>query len=146
MLNKQKLIRLIASIGVAVVGFSVTGICSETSRNFRINESDVAFTLLPERHITISSGCVTKGELKNCDASKAIKKADLAKIGKDLFGRNPGAMLCSEQLGGTVVWSRDAKGNERTFCKFKDGSLVGSGTLAYYGHENAEKSHPASKL
>lgn len=112
---------------------------AERTQSFRIGDKDQSFTLLEERHITISSNCVERESLKKCNAAQALKRANLSKLGKDLFGRNPGAMLCSEQLGGTVVWSKDEKGNERTFCRFKDGSLVGSGTLAFYGRENSAR-------
>jgi putative hemolysin len=116
----------------------VAAFSAESTQTFNLNDKVVRFTLMPERHITISSDCVAGGgKLKSCDASKAIEKADLSKMQKDPLGRNPGAMICSEQVGGTVVWSRDAKGNERTFCQFKDGSLVGSGTLSYYGRKKA---------
>lgn len=106
---------------------------------FRIAKKEVSFKAMPDRHITISANCVSKGRLKECAASQALKKADISKLGRDLFGRNPGALLCSDQLGGRVVWTRDQKGNERTFCEFKDGSYVGSGALAYYGRENSRK-------
>lgn len=48
------------------------------------------------------------------------------------------AELTLAELGGTVVWSQDSQGNERTFCRFKDGSWVGSGSLAYYGRRNSK--------
>lgn len=105
---------------------------------FTIDGKDVAFIWFRDRHITLSANCVAGGKPKPCAASRAIRRADSSKLTRDLFGRNPGALLCSAQLGGTVVWSRDSRGDERTFCAFRDGSLVGSGTLAYYGRRSPE--------
>lgn len=106
---------------------------------FKIEKKEVAFKAMPEKHITISANCVHDGRLQDCAASQALKAANMAKLGRDLFGRNPGALLCSDQLGGRVVWTRNHRGDERTFCEFKDGSYVGSGALAFYGRENSKK-------
>lgn len=72
-------------------------------------------------------------------ASKALKHADLSKIDRKIFGQDPGALLCSKQLTGKIVWSKDTKGNERTFCLFKDGTLVGTGSLDHAGSKKIVK-------
>lgn len=133
------------SLGLTTKAFIFFGIFSfcicafGNDLKFTIDRKEIIFKAMPERHITISGNCVNNGQLKECDASRALKKVNISRLGPDLFGRNPGALLCSDQLGGRVVWTRNQKGNERTFCKFKDGSYVGSGTLAHYGRENSRK-------
>jgi hypothetical protein len=124
-------------IALIVLMASASASAWGTNLTFKIERKDIAFRTLPERHITISAGCVKGERLLECAASQALRKADISRLKRDLFGRNPGALLCADQLGGRVVWARDQKGNERTFCQFKDGSYVGSGTLAHYGRKNS---------
>jgi hypothetical protein len=118
---------------ILIILFASNSYSSELMTTFLIENKNIEFIQIEQRHLTISSNCFEKGELKKCKASEAMKRADLDKLNKDLFGRNPGALLCDHQLGGIVVWARDIHGNERTFCKFDDGTFVGSGTLSYYG-------------
>ena len=112
---------------------------SDKVQTFTVGNENVSFTWFESRGITITSKCVEAGKLRNCDAKKALERVNLSKLEKDSLGRNPGALLCSAQLGGTVVWAKDAKENERTFCKFRDSSMVGSGTLAHYGRVNSKR-------
>ena len=112
---------------------------SSESASYKFGESTIPFTYLPDQGITISSSCIVGTKLKKCQASEELRKANMKKMPPDPFGRNPGALICSEQVGGHVAWSRDPRGNERTFCKFGDGPMVTSGTLAFFGRENAKK-------
>jgi hypothetical protein len=110
---------------------------SSEKLSFSIDGKKTEFVWFKEQSITISASCVKSGQIKKCQAKQALDNVKSSLLEKDHFGRNPGTMLCSEQLKGTVVWAKDKSGNERTFCKFSDGSLVGSGSLFFYGNKNS---------
>ncbi len=116
---------------------SLTVVASE-KLSFSIDGKSSEFVWFKDQSITISASCVESGKMKDCQARKALDIVKLSLLEKDYLGRNPGAMLCSNQLGGLVVWAKDKTGNERTFCKFKDSSLIGSGSLFFYGNKNSK--------
>jgi hypothetical protein len=110
-----------------------------TKAEFNIGDQEVSFVHLEQKHITISASCMKpEGSLK-CKAADALKKADDTLLKPDGLGRNPGARLCEEQFHQKVRLSTAQNGDERTFCEFSDGSLVGTGTLAYYGNKSHSK-------
>lgn len=94
----------------------------------------------PEQRITLSESCGPVIEKMTCTAALVLKTVSAKSIrGMKLGSRNPGSVLCSEGLHEQVVIATDSHRNENSFCVFKDGSLVDTGTLIYYGRENDKK-------
>ena len=104
--------------------------------SYRFGTLKFVFVSDYDKRLTISKNCLKNGKF-NCLAYQTIKKASLKAIEDQLFGgMNPGSKICSDQLRGTVVLGKDDKGNENSFCKFSDESIIDNGTLTYYGIKN----------
>ena len=98
--------------------------------------SKLAYSLL---RLTISSSCRKKDSFA-CEAYSVLSKVSFKSVDKYLQGgANPGAVICKHLLKMEVVIGKDKKGNENSFCKFKDGSYIDNGTLLYYGLKNDKK-------
>lgn len=76
--------------------------------------------------------CMAREELKKI-SMKLLEKGDLK------GGKNPGAVLCHKISDASIVFLSDLQGNQNSFCKFKDGSMVSSSTLVIYAQENDKK-------
>ncbi|MBC7539314.1 MAG: hypothetical protein H7281_10865, partial [Bacteriovorax sp.] len=87
--------------------------------------------------LLISKSC----EQKKCEASKILKTISLKKLTAEKFsgGKNPGAVLCHELKNAQVVFLRDLKGNDNSFCMLSDKSFVSSGSLEIEARKNDEK-------
>jgi len=50
---------------------------------------------------------------------------------------NPGSVICHSQLlAGKVVVGKTVHGNEISFCRFADHSMIDLGSLTYIGRRN----------
>jgi hypothetical protein len=80
-------------------------------------------------------------EEKDCMAKDALRKVSMKLLEKgDLQGgKNPGAVLCNKLKNADIVFLSDLQGNQNSFCKFKDGSIVSSSTLVIYAEKNDKK-------
>lgn len=65
---------------------------------------------------------------QGCEALRVLPTIRVRAVQTD-GGQNPGAVLCSKHLGGTVRIGIDPKGNQQSFCRFADGSMIDNGTL-----------------
>ncbi len=103
-------------------------------RTYQVDGKAVDFLDLGERRLLISRSCQKpggrEGEL-DCDAYAVIRRKDPPPEIRFRGGENPGALLC-HGLRGQVVWGLDEGRNQTTFCRFKDNSMVSSGSLTYW--------------
>ncbi|MBI3558002.1 MAG: DUF333 domain-containing protein [Deltaproteobacteria bacterium] len=98
-------------------------------QKYRIHGQWVEFIRDEKRHLTLSAAC----RKQKCLAYKALAKSSLAGLDEKLEGgAQPGAVICRQQFHGDLQVGQDEDGNETGFCKFKDGSLVGTGSISYY--------------
>jgi hypothetical protein len=94
-------------------------------------EGDVfhPFLIESETKALISKKCVESPD--GCEALKAVKtKLKLNFTEAQLAGgKNPSSLLCSIGHKGEVLIFKDAKGNENSFCKFPDLSMIRANDL-----------------
>lgn len=103
---------------------------TNVEQTYTLRSKAVEIVTLLEENMTLSKSCMRKKKNKltfDCMASRALNRKPF----KDLpleGGQNPGAVICT-QIKGQVVWGKDQKQNELTFCEFPDMSYVSTGTL-----------------
>ncbi len=88
---------------------------------------DTYLALIARGHLLYSESC----ENFSCEALKVASKLSLKNL-KTLNtsgGKNPGATLCAEHLKEILVTLKDLRGNENSFCLFKDQSFISSHSL-----------------
>lgn len=87
--------------------------------------------------LLISKSC----EQKKCETTNALKTISFKKLTADKFsgGKNPGAVLCHELKSTQIVFLRDLKGNDNSFCMLSDKSFVSTGSLEIQARKNDEK-------
>ena len=90
-------------------------------------------------HLTVSESCEgPRGA--GCQARRALGKLSLRKLdASQARGESDGSLLCERQAEGTVVVGTNARGDENSYCRFKDGSLVDNGSLVWRARLNDEK-------
>jgi hypothetical protein len=92
----------------------------------------------PDLHLTISVSC-QKDDKKEfaCSAYDAAKRASMKRIPSKLRvgGADPGALVCIAE-GGMELIGMYKDSAQDAFCKFKDGSLIGTGSLHYHARQN----------
>lgn len=83
--------------------------------------------------LLLSSSCHQK-----CEAWKFLKKASLKNLSSEKLsgGKNPGAVLCHDEKSAEVVFLKDLKGNDNSFCLFKDKSFVSSSSIEIEARKN----------
>lgn len=90
-----------------------------------------------------NSGILTTAncEKKECEALKILKTISFKNLSSEKFwgGKNPGAVLCHEIKTAQVVFLRDLSGNDNSFCRFPDKSMISSGSLEMKARENDKK-------
>lgn len=76
-----------------------------------------------------------------CQAKSALKNVSFKSLSSSMLvgGKNPGAVLCHQMPQAMVVFMQDLQGNQNSFCKFADGSMVSSSTLVMYANKNDKK-------
>ena len=69
--------------------------------------------------------------IRDCQALKAVDRVNQSRDRKEpnLGGRNPRAWRCSNLAGGVVAILADDKGNQNSYCVFKDQSMVDCGAF-----------------
>lgn len=82
-----------------------------------------------KRGVLISVGCEQK-KMK-CDAYSALMSPKNYKLNEEDLsgGKNPGAVACKKHYNAEILILKDARNNENSFCKFKDGSLVSASAI-----------------
>lgn len=115
--------------------FALTALAAELPRtDFSFLQGKIAFVTDESNKLTVSADCLKNDGSLQCDAIKGLKDISWKKRKKG--DQNPGSALCQDQLKGTVVVGKDAAGDENSFCRFPDGSMVDSGSLIHRAHKN----------
>ena len=105
------------------------------AKSFEIHRQMYNFTWDRKDRISVSESCDPSNR-NSCIALKKLKYASIEKARQELInGTNPGVIIC-RLLKGESVLGYDKEGNQNSFCKFSDNSMVDSGTLTYYGIMN----------
>ncbi len=94
-----------------------------------------SFITSSDERIMISDFCLV-GKTLRCGAASALAKAFEKGLNlENSGGKNPGSMACT-LLKGEVLIAADDEGNQNTYCRFKDHSIVDCGTLGFFTKEN----------
>jgi putative hemolysin len=126
-------------VAVALIFYTIVSIEGHTGelRVFSFSDKSKPYTVKTEwdmsTRIAVSSHCLLNRE-NSCLALKKLSEASLkkAQLKRKESSANPGTLIC-EDLGGRVIIGRDSNGDENSFCKFKDQSLIDCGSLTWYG-------------
>lgn len=89
-------------------------------------------------NLLYSKSCIDK----KCDAFVKTKNISWKDYNKELSnsgGKNPGAVLCKEVLKQNIIYLKDLRGNENTFCLFQDKSFISSSSLSYMASPHSKK-------
>jgi len=122
--------------------FAVTshaGTPEKTFESWRVGEDYVVFVNFKHKGMKISKGC--EDAKSNCQVWKILAAVSTKQLGaSDLIGgKNPGASLCHKQKNAQILFARNVKGRQGTFCVFSDGSMVDSGGLLMAAKMNDAK-------
>lgn len=130
----MKWLILMAALGTAASTLAAT----ETTKTYAFSKEKITFVHRQEERLTISQSCVKNGELR-CEAFTKLKDLSRKKLVElKPNGESVGSQLCKLQLKGKVVIGLSDQGDENSFCRMKDGSLVDNGTLVYFARKNDE--------
>ncbi len=115
---------------LSLSAFAQTEVWKMGNRFFEFNHDEKSGLL-------ISKNCMEK----NCEAKKFLKKVSLKNMSVQKFsgGKNPGAVLCHEDQKAEVIYLKDLKGNDNSFCLFKDKSMVSSSSIESEAKKNDAK-------
>lgn len=104
---------------------------------WKLGGHNLVFTRDEKNSLLISKSC----ESKDCIANSFLKKVSYKSLSSEKLsgGKNPGAVLCHESKIGEVVFLQDAKGNDNSFCLFKDDSMVSSSSISNAASMNDNK-------
>lgn len=126
---------------VAAASFAVGGAPAVSRATFRIEGKPVQLTRLEASRLLLSADCVEpdSGQLvESCEAVRAARRVSFRKLAISRFGgAEPGASVC-KQDGGVVLTGRDSDGDEASFCRYGDGSVVATDSLHYHAGKNDE--------
>jgi len=123
---KMKLILFLTFI------FSEAAFSEDVKKNYLIDQNKIEFYEFDQQHILVSSDCVNF----KCEGIQHLKEVSIKAIRNKLIqGKNPGSVICLEQLKGELVFGTNNHGMN-SFCKFKDNSLIDTGTLTFYANRN----------
>lgn len=101
---------------------------------FTFKQGTIAFVTDESAKLTVSADCLKPNRSLKCEATDGLKNLSWKKRKKS--DRNPGSFLCEAQLKGIVVMGRNAAGDESSFCRFADGSMIDSGSLVHRARIN----------
>jgi hypothetical protein len=126
---------------VSTVSIGVELPPGRTSEKFHFKEGWISFFHIPKDHLTLSQNCSNL----NCQAYKAFESTKFQDL-KDLDGKltggaDPGSVVCSQRLNADIVIGTDTQGNETGFCKMKDGSMIGLGSLSFQLLSTSDKKY-----
>ncbi len=114
---------------------------NKTHEQYKINKKVINFIYDRDAKILADENCFIQKE--KCQALQALKIASFKGLEKHFKnGANRGAVACQRRLKGLVMIAYDRNGNEETFCKFKDGSLLASDSIWFHAFENDAKKVP----
>jgi hypothetical protein len=124
--------RLFLIVGAILA--AMTAMADGTRTKFQIRGKWVEFYNDPAKRLTISADCVAQSGEISCQAHAALSQATRAGIDhrQYSYGANPGTVVCRQVLMGSIVMGYDKAGGQNAFCAFPDGSLLDTGTIAYY--------------
>lgn len=115
--------------------FALAAYAAELPRTeFTFLQGKVAFVTELSGKLTVSADCLKPDGSLQCEATKGLKDLSWKKSKKG--EENPGSTLCQKQLKGTVVVGKDNAGDENSFCRFSDGSMVDNGSLIFRARKN----------
>lgn len=90
-----------------------------------------------KHQLSISKECQDLKSDKFCPDLKFLDKISLKKSNLEGTANiNPGSVICTKQLSGTVFIGIDKDRNQNSFCRLSDGLLVDNGTLTFYARKN----------
>jgi putative hemolysin len=92
----------------------------------------IPLTSHPDERLVLNESCYSS---KTCQAWEVLAKVSAKSIPKTRGGANPGAVLCKMHEGEIHI-EKDERGNERSFCVFRDGSVTGTESLIYRAFKN----------
>ena len=101
---------------------------------FYFNDGKKLFVTDESRRLTVSRSCLQKDGRLKCDAVDRLGRLSWKKLAPG--PQNPASLLCEKQLHGAVVLAKTEKGDENSFCRLADGSLVDGGSLIYRARKN----------
>jgi len=107
--------------------------------SYQVDKKFYRFIRSDKKKVTISESCGLPDDKKydRCDAIDALNNAHTKKLKEiDLKGgKNTGDILCKKYLDGRVVFGETKMKNPISFCLFKDGSMVTTGSISYYSRK-----------
>jgi putative hemolysin len=111
------------------------------NQKIHFQQTTVDFSLDPNSGLVLSTHCAQKP----CLAKMNLQKISFKKYLREKTGsENPSSYFC-KILEGTVVLGKTPQGNEISYCKFADGSLIEGGSLIKSAKENDKKSNYGRK-
>jgi hypothetical protein len=96
------------------------------TQRWEISGTTIDFHYSDEDGLLIESRCYNNFK---CQSTKNYQKADASYYRNNYSaGREPGVIVCKQQFKGTIVIGKSFMG-ENSFCRFRDGSLIATGSL-----------------
>lgn len=83
--------------------------------------------------VRVSASCRTPEGRLACEALAQLRGAPIEVPKRSLDGRMSAGVKACMQTGRNVLVGRGPSGNEDSFCRFQDGSLLSTGALETYG-------------
>ncbi|HAZ13820.1 MAG: hypothetical protein A2X86_14505 [Bdellovibrionales bacterium GWA2_49_15] len=125
-----------------MLAFALSAMASgpvSTLESWRFGEDYIIFVNLKDKGMRVNQGC--EDATSSCLVWKMLASVSLQDLdASDLSGgKNIGASLCHKIENAQIVFARNAKGRQATFCAFLDGSMVDSGGLLLAAKMNAAK-------
>ncbi len=117
-----------------LVGLAFADAESSVRRVFSFDGKATEFVELERGRLVVSRSCLDASGKPHCQAARSVRGANLRRLRPaPAPGVDTGAVICERQVKGRVVLGTDPNKNESAFCLFKDGSLIDTGSLSYYG-------------
>lgn len=105
---------------------------------FHFASGPVAFTRRAAERLVVSQSCEKPDGTLACTAAETTTPLSWPRARREAAreGTSPGTHLCEEQRKGTVVMATDERGDETSFCRFTDGSMIDNGSLVARARKN----------
>jgi hypothetical protein len=96
--------------------------------------AQVPFIYYQADNVRVSAQCRSATGQLACDALKFLRSSPPVQMKRaQLDGRTSAGVKVCKQMNQPIVTAHNASGNEDSFCKFPDGSLLATGSLEQYG-------------
>lgn len=96
--------------------------------------TQMAFIYYQADNVRVSAQCRSASGQLACDALRFIRNGQpVAMKRAQLDGRTSAGVKVCKQMSQPMVTAHNSSGNEDTFCKFPDGSMLATGSLEQYG-------------